>query len=91
MSSHIVLLGDSIFDNATYTGGEPDVLQHLRAILPEGWDTTLCAVDGSTTGDLMDQLGAVPSNATHLVVSTHRVTVKTAECASQLVPPVTTH
>lgn len=69
MSNHIVLLGDSTFDNATYTGGEPDVLQHLRAILPNGWDATLCAVDGSTTADLNDQLGAVPANATHLVVS----------------------
>src|SRR5690606_15680370 len=69
MSNHIVLLGDSIFDNAAYTGGKPDVLPHLRAILPDGWETTLCAVDGSTTGDLIDQLGAVPSNATHLVVS----------------------
>ena len=69
MSNHIVLLGDSIFDNAAYTGGKPDVLRHLRAILPDGWDATLCAVDGSTTGDLLDQLGAVPSNATHLVVS----------------------
>lgn len=69
MSNQIVLLGDSIFDNATYTEGEPDVLQHLRAILPNGWDAMLCAVDGSTTGDLHDQLETVPSNASHLVVS----------------------
>ena len=65
----IVLLGDSIFDNAAYTSGQPDVLQHLRSILPGGWDATLCAVDGSTTGDLKDQLGEVPANSSHLVVS----------------------
>jgi len=69
VSNQIVLLGDSIFDNATYTGGEPDVLQHLRSMLPDGWDATLHAVDGSTTGDLKEQLGSVPSNATQLVVS----------------------
>ncbi len=34
MSSHIALLGDSVFDNAAYTGDEPDVLGHLKAILP---------------------------------------------------------
>ena len=32
-----MLLGDSIFDNAAYTGSEPDVLHHLRSILPAGW------------------------------------------------------
>ena len=30
MSKHIVLLGDSIFDNRPYTGGKPDVVTHLR-------------------------------------------------------------
>jgi hypothetical protein len=49
VSNQIVLLGDSILDNTDYTGGEPDVLQHLRSILPDGWDAALCAVDGSTT------------------------------------------
>jgi len=29
MPQHIVLLGDSIFDNSVYTGGEPDVVEHL--------------------------------------------------------------
>jgi hypothetical protein len=43
----IALLGDSIFDNATYTAGAPDVVSHLRALLPAGWRATLLAVDGS--------------------------------------------
>lgn len=67
--SHVVLLGDSIFDNAAYTRGEPEVVEHLRQVLPDGWQATLCAVDGSTTTDLSDQLREVPADATHLVVS----------------------
>jgi hypothetical protein len=66
---HVVLLGDSIFDNGAYTGAEPDVITHLRSILPAGWAATLCAVDGSTTLDLAAQLSRVPQEASHLVVS----------------------
>jgi hypothetical protein len=66
---HLVLLGDSIFDNGAYTGAEPDVITHLRSILPTGWAATLCAVDGSTTRDLALQLPGVPQEASHLVVS----------------------
>lgn len=66
---HIVLLGDSIFDNQTYTSGAPDVVGHLRTLLPESWQATLCAIDGSTTGDLAGQLERVPADATHLVIS----------------------
>jgi hypothetical protein len=66
---HLALLGDSIFDNAAYTGGEPDVVTHLRAELPIGAYATLCAVDGATISSLRHQLGCVPAAATHLVVS----------------------
>ena len=66
---HIALLGDSIFDNQTYTAGAPDVVGHLRAILPPQWQATLFAIDGSTTGDLAGQLKGVPPDATHLVIS----------------------
>jgi hypothetical protein len=66
---HLVLLGDSIFDNTAYTGAELDVISHLRSILPAGWSATLCAVDGSTTLDLAAQLPRVPEEASHLVVS----------------------
>ncbi len=34
--AHIVLLGDSIFDNAAYTGGAPDVVRQVRQRLPHG-------------------------------------------------------
>lgn len=66
---HLALLGDSIFDNGAYVGGEPDVIAQLRAHLPQGWDATLHAVDGATTRDVPAQLARVPSGATHLVMS----------------------
>ncbi len=69
MTAHVALLGDSIFDNGTYTSGEPDVCSHLRSLLPEGFRASLFAVDGSPTGDLAGQLLRVPSDVTHLVVS----------------------
>jgi lysophospholipase L1-like esterase len=67
--NHIVLLGDSIFDNASYTHGAPDVVTHLRMLLPHSWDVTLCAVDGTTTSGLKTQLTRVPVLATHLVIA----------------------
>ena len=67
--SHIVLLGDSIFDNGVYVPGEPDVVKQLRAELPDGWSATLCAVDGAVTRHVPGQLATVPAGATHLVVS----------------------
>jgi hypothetical protein len=49
---HLVLLGDSIFDNAAYTGGGPDVVSQVRKILPTGWTASPLAIDGSRTGDV---------------------------------------
>ncbi|HEX8436981.1 SGNH/GDSL hydrolase family protein [Archangium sp.] len=67
--SHIVLLGDSIFDNAAYVAGGPDVVQQLREQLPAGWQATLKAVDGSTTSGVKAQLHRLPRDASHLVLS----------------------
>src|SRR5918998_5021062 len=66
---HAVLLGDSIFDNAAYVGGAPDVVQQVRQRLPQGSKTTLAAVDGSKIGDVGRQLRRVPADTTHLVLS----------------------
>ena len=68
--SHLVLLGDSIFDNAAYVAGGPDVAQQLRDSLPARWKVTLRAVDGSLTTGVPHQLVALPADTTHLVVST---------------------
>jgi hypothetical protein len=66
---HLALLGDSIFDNASYTGAEPDVAAHLRALLPAGTRATLLAVDGAIMRSLTEQIPRIPRDATHLVVS----------------------
>lgn len=66
---HIVLLGDSTFDNAPYTDGGPAVIDHLRAELGNSDEATLLAVDGDVTTDVAHQLPGVPSSATHLVLS----------------------
>jgi hypothetical protein len=66
---HLILLGDSIFDNGRYVPGEPDVVRQVQAALPDGWQATLLAVDGATTGSLASQLTRLPRDATHLVVS----------------------
>ena len=67
--NHVVLLGDSVFDNAAYTGGAPDVVRQVRRLLPDGSRATLGAVDGGTTGDVRDQVRHLPADATHLIVS----------------------
>jgi len=66
---NVVLLGDSIFDNKSYVGAGPDVVDQLKGDLPSGWTATLVARDGSTTFDIKSQLNAMPQDATHLVVS----------------------
>jgi hypothetical protein len=67
--SHVVLLGDSIFDNAAYVPDRPPVIEQVRRGLPTGWKATLLAVDGSVVADVAGQLPRVPADATHLVVS----------------------
>ena len=66
---HVVLLGDSIFDNARYVPGGPSVVEHLGRALPRGWRATLLAQDGAVTADVARQVRSLPEGATHLVVS----------------------
>jgi lysophospholipase L1-like esterase len=67
--AHIVLLGDSIFDNGVYVSGGPDVVRQVRGIMPDGWQASLLAVDGAVTRGVASQLKRMPWDATHLVVS----------------------
>ena len=69
MAYHIALLGDSIFDNEPYTDGDPDVVSHMRNIMPSAWRASLYAIDGSKTPDLKSQLPTVASDATHFVIA----------------------
>jgi hypothetical protein len=66
---HVVLLGDSIFDNAVYVPGGPDVVRQVRGVLPDGWKATLLAIDGAVTRGVAGQVGRLPQDATLLVVS----------------------
>ena len=67
--SHVVLLGDSIFDNAAYVRGGPDVIRQLREVLPACWTGTLRAVDGAVTASVPRQLQGLPPDASHLLIS----------------------
>ncbi|HEY0522709.1 MAG TPA: SGNH/GDSL hydrolase family protein [Stellaceae bacterium] len=66
---HVVLLGDSVFDNSAYVVDGPDVVRQVRAHLPAGWQATLRARDGAVTIGVLDQLHRLPPDASHLVVS----------------------
>lgn len=68
-SGHVVLIGDSIFDNENYTNKQPDVAENLAMYLGENWDVTLAARDGATTLSMDRQMAKIPQDATHLVVS----------------------
>jgi hypothetical protein len=67
--THIVLLGDSVFDNAAYVAGGPDVVEQLRRHLPADARASLLAVDGSVMASVPRQLERLPGDATHLVLS----------------------
>lgn len=69
MVQHIALLGDSVFDNGAYTGGLPDVVTHLRELLPAGTRATLLARDGATTAQLEGQVDRIPRDVDRVVVS----------------------
>ena len=69
MTRHLVLVGDSIFDNDSYVPGELGVLAQLRQSLPPGWTASKVAVDGDKIADVSGQLRNLPSDATDLIVS----------------------
>ena len=67
--STLVLVGDSVFDNAAYVNG-PDVSDQVEAKMPDDWAVSLLAVDGSYILDVQNQLEQLPGDAQILVVST---------------------
>lgn len=70
--AHIVLLGDSIFDNGPYVPAGMAVADHLRACVAPHDRVTLLARDGSELDDVAAQLpglAALPEPATRLVLS----------------------
>lgn len=70
--AHIVLLGDSVFDNALYVPEGVGVAGHLQDCLGAGHTVSLGARDGSVLADMAAQLRGLPAppgKPTHLVVS----------------------
>lgn len=67
--THLILLGDSIFDNAPYVGDLPNVITQLQRKIPDGWNATLKAIDGDKIDDVHAQLEHLPEDATHLILS----------------------
>jgi len=67
--SHLVLLGDSSFDNAACVRGGPAIIDQVRERLRDGWRATLGAVDGSPIEAVHRQLGRLPEGASHLILS----------------------
>jgi hypothetical protein len=68
-AKHVILLGDSVFDNARYVGGSPDVQRQVADLLPQGLQLTLLARDGALIADIAPQIEHLPRTATHIVIS----------------------
>ncbi|ABC33164.1 GDSL-lilke lipase/acylhydrolase family protein [Hahella chejuensis KCTC 2396] len=66
---HVVLVGDSIFDNASYVDEGDSVVEQLQAVMGDDVTVTLIAVDGSVTTDVSKQLADFPDDASHVIVS----------------------
>lgn len=66
---HIVLAGDSIFDNGAYVPDGPALIDVLRGALGGSGEATLLAVDGSVTLMVAEQLRRIPKDADRLFIS----------------------
>ena len=69
MSSSVILLGVSIFDNAAYVPGEPCVTEQLQELIPDHVSVRMLAVDGDCIRHVKGQLEQSPDDTTHLFVS----------------------
>jgi hypothetical protein len=69
MQPHIVLAGDSIFDNAAYVIQKQAVIDLLSARVGGHSKATLLAVDGSVTSEVLEQFEQLPPDTTHLIIS----------------------
>ena len=66
---HIILMGDSIFDNGPYVEEGESVSETLVDQMTDKARVTLLAVDGHTTRDVGSQLERFPEDATHIFLS----------------------
>ena len=68
-SQHIVLAGDSIFDNGGYVPGEPCVTDQLKTVVPNDWDVSRAAVDGDCIRHVRSRVSKMPKSTTYVVLS----------------------
>ena len=59
----LAVFGDSILDNAPYTGPEPDTTAHLERLLGEEWAVRRLATDGAMMRDVAGQLRGLRDRA----------------------------
>jgi lysophospholipase L1-like esterase len=69
MSQVLVLLGDSILDNASYTFPKPDTTSHLERLLGPEWSILRLAQDGATMADVGAQLHRFEEQSAAAVLS----------------------
>ena len=67
-NQRLVLLGDSILDNAPYTNPEPDTAAHLQRLLPS-WYVQRLAQDGAVMSSVRLQLAELKSRPAIVVLS----------------------
>ena len=65
----VALLGDSVFDNASYVAPGKAVLDHIHLLENKEWDVELLAFDGAGIEDVPDQCRKISAETTHLVVN----------------------
>ena len=65
----VVLLGDSILDNAPYTRPEPDTTAHLIGLLGSEWSVERLARDGATMSEVSLQLQKLHAKPFRAVLS----------------------
>ncbi len=65
----VVLLGDSILDNAPYTAPEPDTAAHLQSLLEPRWAVRRLAQDGARMSDVHGQLSKLRERPSVAVLS----------------------
>ncbi len=70
VTPHVVLLGDSVFDNGVYVGARESLLESVRRTLPANVAVTLLAQDGAVTTGVASQLAHLGPEHTHLFIST---------------------
>jgi len=68
-ATHLVLVGDSIFDNSAYVLPGHSVTEQLRSRVGAAAQVTLLAVDGHLSRDVPAQIAHMPQDATHVALS----------------------